>query len=89
MSDNSYASRYIQDHYYQVASPAIPGDLVLVMNAAGEVLHSSVYIADDIVFTKNGVNYAQPWVFMRIKRMQGIFSSLEPTVIAYFRRNGL
>lgn len=89
MADNSYASRYIQDHYYQVATPAIPGDLVLVMNAAGEVLHSSVYIADDIVFTKNGVNYAQPWVFMRMKRMQGIFSALEPTVMAYFRRNGL
>lgn len=89
MSDNSYASRYIQDHYYQVATPAIPGDLVLVMNAAGEVLHSSIYIADDIVFTKNGVNYAQPWVFMRIKRMQGIFSCLEPTEIAYFRKNGL
>jgi len=88
MSDNAYASRYIQDHYYQVASPSLPGDLVLVMNAAGEVLHSSVYIADDIVFTKNGLNYAQPWVLMRIKRMQGVFSQLEPTQIAYFRKNG-
>lgn len=89
MADNAYASRYIQEHYYQVASPGIPGDLVLVMNAAGEVLHSSVYIADDIVFTKNGVNYAQPWVLMRIKRMQGTFSHSEPTHIAYFRKNGI
>lgn len=89
MSDNAYASRYIQEHYYQVASPSLPGDLVLVMNGAGGVLHSSVYIADDIVFTKNGINYAQPWVLMRIKRMQGIFSHSEPTQIAYFRKNGI
>lgn len=89
MSDNAFASRFIEENFYQIAAPCIPGDLVLLMNSSNEVLHSSVYMADDIVFTKNGVNYAQPWVFMRMKTMQGYFSALQPTSIVYFRRKGI
>ena len=53
------------------------------------MVHSSVYLADDIVFTKNGINFAQPWVTMRIKDMVGNFSALEPVKIAYFRRKDM
>jgi len=85
MSDNEYAARYITEHYYEVAKPGIGGDLVLLLNANGNVVHSAVYIADDVVFTKNGVNYAQPWILMHEKDMIGNFSALEPVKVAYFR----
>lgn len=89
MSDNEYASRFILEHYYEIAKPGIGGDLVLLLNASGNVVHSAVYIADDVVFTKNGVNYAQPWILMHEKDMIGGFSALEPMRVAYFRRRSL
>jgi len=88
MSDNSYASQFIQNNYYEVATPGIAGDLVLLVNSSGQVVHSAVYLADDIVFTKNGINYAQPWILMHIKDMLGNFSALEPVKVAYFRAKG-
>ena len=89
MSDNGYASQFIQNNYYEVAKPGIAGDLVLLVNPSGQVVHSAVFLADDLVFTKNGINYAQPWILMHIKDMQGNFSALEPVKVAYFRRKGI
>ena len=89
MLDNAFASRFIIDNYYQVAEPTLPGDLVLLLNSENKVVHSSVHLADDIVFTKNGFNYAQPWVLMREKVMAGYFSALEPVKVVYFRRKTL
>ena len=89
MLDNTFASRFIIENYYQVAEPSLPGDLVLLLNKANKVVHSSIYLADDIVFSKNGFNYAQPWVLMREKVMVGYFSALEPVKAVYFRRKNL
>ena len=89
LSDNAYASDFIVRNYYEVARPGVCGDLVLLLDQQNRVVHSSVYIADDIVFTKNGINYAQPWVLMHERDMVGSFSALEPVKVAYFRRKGL
>jgi len=89
MSDNDFASKYITENFYEISAPGVAGDLVLLLNQANRVVHSSVYLADDLVFTKNGSNYAQPWILMRIKDMVGNFSALEPMKVAYFRRKGI
>lgn len=89
MSDVEHASRFISENYYEIAQPAIAGDLLLLLDPQGRVVHSAVYLADDVVFTKNGINYAQPWILMRIKDLQASFSALEPMKVAYFRRKGL
>ncbi len=68
--------------------PGVPGDLVLLLDNQNKVIHSAVYIADDIVFTKNGINFAQPWVMMHEKDMVGHFSGLNPVRVAYFRKRG-
>lgn len=89
MSDNDYASRFISENYYQVAKPGVAGDLVLLLDDHNKVIHSSVYIAGDVVFTKNGINYAQPWILMHEKDLVGTFSGLDPVKVAYFRRKGI
>ena len=89
LSDNAYASDFIMKNYYEVAAPGICGDLVLLLDQQSRVVHSSIYLADDIVFTKNGINYAQPWILMHEKDMVGAFSALEPVKVAYFRRKGI
>lgn len=43
------------------------GDLLFFIEKGTEnAFHSVVYVADDIVFTKNGSNIAMPWIFMRM-----------------------
>ena len=89
MGDNGYASKFISDNYYQIAAPGVTGDLVLLLDEHNRVIHSSVYIAADVVFTKNGISYAQPWIFMHERDLVGTFSSIDPVKVAYFRRKGI
>jgi hypothetical protein len=65
------------------------GDLITVINSQGDALHIAVYIAEDIVFTKNGMNVLQPWVMMRMDDMMSYFPSPEPLRIAIFRKKEL
>jgi hypothetical protein len=84
--DNAYASNYIKENCYQIGKPSMVGDLVFLLNSKSEVIHSAVYIADDLVFTKNGINFAQPWILMRIPNMCEVFTSGEEPKVAYYRR---
>ena len=89
LSDNDFAGRFITDHYYEIAQPGIAGDLVLLLNSSGAVVHSAVYLADDLVFTKNGINYAQPWILMHERDLVGTFSAISPVKVGYFRRRDM
>jgi hypothetical protein len=60
----------------------------LVLNKDGNAIHSVVYLADDIVFTKNGNNYAQPWMLMRLKDVLSDYSGANPArTIVYRSKN--
>jgi len=84
--DNAYASTFIKERCYQIGKPSMCGDLVFLMDSKGQVIHSAVYIADDLVFTKNGVNFAQPWILMRIPTLRGVFTFSEEPQLVYYRR---
>jgi hypothetical protein len=85
-NDPAFAVDYIRKNFYQIATPSVYGDIVLLMNDKQEVKHSAVYIADDIVFTKNGNNYRQPWMLMRIPDLLATYPSLPPMKVIYMRR---
>jgi hypothetical protein len=89
LSDVNVASQVVVENYYQVAKPSIYGDLVLLMTTKGHVTHSAVYIADDLVFTKNGINYAIPWTMMRMKDLLGTYSSVQAVQPVFYRRKDL
>ena len=54
------------------------GDLIEFAAADGLVLHVAVYLADDLVFTKNGATRLQPWHISTL----GVIRSLYPAVTA-------
>jgi hypothetical protein len=85
-NDPVFAVDYIRKIFYQVATPSLYGDIVLLMNDRQEVKHSAVFIADDIVFTKNGNNYRQPWMLMRIPDLLATYPSMPPMKVIYMRR---
>ncbi|NNJ71348.1 MAG: hypothetical protein HKP10_08715 [Kiritimatiellales bacterium] len=62
-------------HYFENNFVAIQaadlrfGDVILYVEKSGKLLHSAVFIAADIVFTKNGSNFNSPWMFMNLDTM--------------------
>jgi len=84
-NDPQYAVNYIQKNYYQIAAPSICGDILLLMNDHNEVKHSAVFLADDIVFTKNGNNYRQPWMLMRIPDLLATYPATPAMRAVYMR----
>ena len=75
--------RYIDQNYYKVAQPGVYGDVLLFMYDKDKIKHSAVYLADDLVFTKNGQNYTMPWMIMRISDLHAMYANCN---IVYIRR---
>lgn len=85
-NDPVFAVQYIQKNYYQIAAPSLYGDVLLLMNEKNEIKHSAIYLADDLVFTKNGNNYRQPWMLMRISDLIATYPSTPPMRAVYMRK---
>jgi hypothetical protein len=85
-NDPVFAVQYIQKNFYQIAAPSLYGDILLLMNDKQEIKHSAVYLANDLVFTKNGNNYRQPWMLMRISDLLATYPSTPPMRTIYMRR---
>ena len=85
-NDPVFAVEYIKKNFYQIAAPSQYGDILLLMNDKQEVKHSAVFLADDIVFTKNGNNYRQPWMLMRIPDLLATYPASPAMKPIYMRR---
>lgn len=76
--------------YDRVTTASRLGDIIVLADARGDTVHSGVYIADDIAFTKNGAASSQPWVYMRISDMLDYYSPCvppdQPLTVVVFRR---
>ena len=59
------------------------GDL-LVITEAGKTVHSAVYIAADVVYTKNGRSASVPWQLMRMRDLMVLY----PGDAHFLRRRG-
>ena len=84
-NDPGFAVEYIRKNYYQISAPSIYGDILLLMNERDEVKHSAVFLADDLVFTKNGNNYRQPWMIMHIPDLLATYPASPPMKAIYMR----
>lgn len=68
--------------------PQFFGRQLFLLDDKNSALHSAVYIADKIVFTKNGDNNLQPWMFMHVKDLTGMYSSAPPLRMLVYRNKG-
>lgn len=85
----AYTVKYINSNYYPIAKPTMYGDIILFLDGdSNNAIHSAVYLADDIVFTKNGNNMAQPWMLMHLKDLMMKYESDGPgRMLIYRNRN--
>jgi hypothetical protein len=63
------------------------GDLVFFLRADGTPMHAAVYIADDVVFTKNGGSLTQPWILMKLEDMLAKYPTIAPMRMVTFHSN--
>jgi len=64
------------------------GDIILLTLPDGSSIHSAVYIADGIVYTKNGPSLATPYLFSTMEDMLAFYPSSERITLNYYRRAG-
>ena len=66
--------------------PAELGDLICFTDKAGAIAHTCVFIADKIVFTKNGTGLASPWVLAPYSDVEAMYRWGDVTEVRYFRK---
>ena len=78
----------LRQDYHIVESDYQLGDVIALLDAEGDLFHVVVYIADDLVFTKNGTSPVSPWTIMPLQRVKDYYRthSDNPRLI-YHRRN--
>ena len=64
------------------------GDVVLLTLPDGSSIHSATYIADNIVFTKNGPSLAAPFIFSTVEDMLAFYPNSERIRLTYYRLKG-
>ncbi len=86
----NYVRNELSTHYAPATGDARYGDVLLFAKPDGKVVHSAIYLADDIVFTKNGASTVSPWMLSTIQDLIMHYSFQVPDghklVVSYFRR---
>jgi len=72
--------------YFAVAQPSLLGDVILLSRPDGTLVHAAVFIAADVVWTKNGATHTQPWMFSRLEDLVAAYPSDTPLVMRAYRR---
>ena len=69
-----YILEKLKTEYYQVKTDPRFGDIVMFTTPDLKFIHSAVYLADNIVFTRNGDNPRNPWMLSTIDDLLDIYS---------------
>ncbi len=77
-NDGSYWKRKLDAEYYPVTSDPRYGDILMLIKPDGTIIHSCTFIADDIVYTKNGASATVPWILMTIPELLEAYASELP-----------
>ncbi|MCB1089537.1 MAG: hypothetical protein KDM63_21035, partial [Verrucomicrobiae bacterium] len=85
--EKSAVERELRDHFEPIQPPFRYGDLLLLVEEQSRrAMHASVFIADDIVYTKNGSDLLRPWILMRLPDLMTRMATDERPMIEGWRR---
>jgi len=84
-TDPEYANKVLQSDFEPVQGEKKFGDLLLLQEG-DRAVHMCVYIAADIVYTKNGGHPYQPWILMKLDDLLIQYASDKPEQLRVFRK---
>lgn len=87
--DGDYARNELSAKYYRIQDNPVFGDLIALVDSNRKPIHICVYIADDIVFTKEGTGSSHPWVLMRFRDVLTDYAAEESLTVVHFRRKDM
>lgn len=84
--DTRLATSLVKQDFDKVEPPYHYGDVLMFITPNGQAVHSATFLADDLLFTKNGSNLLTPWLLMRLQDVSKLYD-IEPgkTRIVGFR----
>ncbi len=86
--DSRLATSQVLENFEPVERPLQYGDILFFLsNSTGDAFHSCVYLADDLVYTKNGRNVLSPWVIMKLEDVKKIYLYKGDGRVQAFRRS--
>lgn len=72
--DSRLATSAVLERFEAIDPPYKYGDILFFLNKnTGDAYHSCVYLADDLVYTKNGRNLLSPWLIMKREDVEKIY----------------
>ncbi len=88
--DPAVAIATLKSDYYLVQDNFQLGDIVVFSDAGGNLVHVAVYLAGDLVFSKNGTSALAPWSILPIGRLAGHYVEYSSDWrITYHRRKDM
>ena len=85
--DTRLAASHVIENFAPVDAPYRFGDVLFFLEGpALHAFHSCVFVADDIVFTKNGDNAANPWVLSHLEDLRQVYLSGSGGHVQGYRR---
>lgn len=87
--DAAVAIKALKENYFIVESDFELGDIIALLDEKGDIFHAAVYVADDLVFSKNGISAMAPWTLMSIDDVKSYYSwrSENPQMIVHRRKD--
>jgi hypothetical protein len=86
--DPATAMEHLRREYYLVQDELQLGDIVAFSDRNLKMFHVAVYVADDLVFTKNGYFSLAPWTILPMERLKGHFAEhRDDWRVTYYRRS--
>lgn len=73
-----------KDYYIAQDDPRF-GDLLMLVDQHGRAIHAAVYVADDVVFTKNGAAFTHPWLLMDLRDVLTLYGVDGPPRVIFYR----
>ena len=86
--DTATLRKSINTDFVLVQTNRAFGDLILLLAQGETAIHMCVYVADDVVFSKNGVHPLEPWLLMKISDMLPRYTNDQPVQVVAMRRKG-
>jgi hypothetical protein len=85
LADIEVVRQKLLTQYYPVPGESTFGDVLIFVRPDGTAVHGCVFIADDIVFTKNGISFAMPWILMTLADVRAFYPADPPLEIRRYR----
>lgn len=88
-ANGSFWNEQLKENYFPVFSDPRYGDILIVSRPDGSVVRAAVFLAGDLVFTRNGTSAWDPWIITTVPQMLEVCSirlaDQETPSVSYYR----